>query len=95
LGILLTLLLMFMISNSSQKIDERVKVVVLFSEKNTPLLLLWKGRRIYIKKTNLFFYKKIGGKFLYYFCVSDSDDNGYKLCFDTTDLSWILEEITF
>lgn len=84
-----------MVSNSSEKIGERVKVVVLFSKKNTPLLLVWNGRRIYIKKTNLFFYKKVGDKFLYYFCVSDNENNGYKLCFDTADLSWTLEEITF
>jgi hypothetical protein len=84
-----------MISNSSEKINESVKVVVLFDKKNTPLLLLWKGRRIPIKRTNLYFHKKVGDKLLYYFCVSDKDDNGYKLCFDTGNLSWILEEITF
>ena len=84
-----------MISNSSEKIDEKVKVVMLFSAKSTPLLLQWKGRKIYIKRTNLYFHKKIGEKLFYYFCVSDADNNGYKLCFDTGDLSWVLEEITF
>jgi len=86
---------MGMISNSSEKINEKVKVVMLYSKKTTPLLLEWNGRRIYIKRTNLYFHKKVGDKLLYYFCVSDKDDNGYKLCFDTSSLFWVLEEVTF
>lgn len=84
-----------MISNSSETINEAVQVVMLFAKKSTPLLLVWKGRKIRIKQTNLFFDKKVGKKLLYYFCVSDGENNGYKLCFDTDDLSWVLEEISF
>jgi hypothetical protein len=84
-----------MISNSSEKIDEMVKVVMMFDKTNTPLLLEWRGRRIYIKRLNLKFHKKVGDKLFYYFCVSDKDDNGYKLCFDVTNLTWVLEEVTF
>ncbi len=84
-----------MISTSSQKIDERVKVVTVFDKKTTPLLLEWRGRRIKIKRLNMYFHKKIGEKLLYYFCVSDAADNGYTLCFDTDSLIWKLEEITF
>ncbi|MBU0647947.1 hypothetical protein KJ855_02095 [Patescibacteria group bacterium] len=84
-----------MLSNSSTKVEERVKVVVSFGEKTTPLLLVWNGRRIYVKQMNLQFEKKVGDSLLYYFHVSDTDDNGYKLCFDTEKLSWMLDEVTF
>lgn len=84
-----------MLSNSSNKIDEKVKVVVSFSKKATPLLLIWRGRRIYMKKLNLLFDKKVGSRIYYYFYVSDVEDNGYKLCFDTSNLVWKLEEVSY
>jgi hypothetical protein len=84
-----------MISTNSQSINERVKVVMAFSVHATPLLLEWRGRRIKIKRLNSFFPKKIGRKLVYYFFASDSSDNGYKLLFDTTNLHWELEEITY
>ena len=86
---------MGMISTNSQSVNEPVKVVIMFSTRVTPLLLEWRGRRIYIKRLNLYFHKNIGRKLLYYFCVSDASDNGYKLAFDTDSLLWKLEEVTY
>lgn len=84
-----------MLSNNLEKVNERVGLVVSFEKKITPLLLLWRGRKIQIIKNNLFFRKKIGKKIYYYFFVSDQNNNGYKLCFDTNGLEWVLEEVTF
>ncbi|MFA4930722.1 MAG: hypothetical protein WC570_02540 [Patescibacteria group bacterium] len=84
-----------MLSNSSTKISERVQVVVSFSQQITPLLLVWQKRRIYIKKLNLVFEKKVGSRLYYYFHVSDAENNGYKLCLNTDNLEWILEEVSY
>lgn len=84
-----------MLSNNSTIIGEKVKVVVNFSGQPTPLLLVWRSRRIYLKKLNLLFEKKVGNRLYYYFCVSDADNNGYKLCFNTDNLEWVLKEVTF
>jgi len=85
---------MAMISTNAERVDEPVKVVTAFSTKPTPLLLEWRCRRITVKRVNLYFQKKVGQRLFYYFYVSDASDNGYKLCFDTENLSWRLEEVT-
>jgi len=85
---------MEMISTNSERVDEQVKVVTAFTSKPTPLLLEWRGRRIAVKRVNLYFQKKVGQRLFYYFYVSDTSDNGYKLCFDTESLNWRLEEVT-
>lgn len=84
-----------MLSNNSTKVKEKIKVVVNFSDKITPLLLVWRNRRIYIKKLNLLFEKKVGNRLYYYFFVSDAENNGYRLSFNTDNLEWLLEEVTF
>lgn len=84
-----------MLSNNSLKIEEKVTVVASFSQKLTPLLLVWRGKKIYLEKVNMLFEKNEGKK-LFYFCyASDKEKNGYKLKFDTSRLTWDLEEITF
>jgi len=84
-----------MTSNSSEKINEEIKVIMLFGEDNMPLWLVWRQRRIKIKKVNLKFCNKKGETYRHYFYVNDSNGNDYKLCFDAVNLSWILEEISF
>ncbi|MFZ5392593.1 MAG: hypothetical protein ACOZAR_05415 [Patescibacteria group bacterium] len=84
-----------MLNNNTNVIEEKVGVVISFVEKMTPLLLIWRRRRIAIKKLNLLVKKKIGKNVSYYFFVSDADNNGYKLCFNLSKMEWILDEITF
>jgi len=84
-----------MLNKNIEKVEEKVGVVVAFVKNITPLLLIWRRRRIPIRKNNLFFKKKVGEKLFYYFFASDKDDNCYKLCFDTEKMEWKLEEVTF
>lgn len=84
-----------MLNSNANTIEEKVGVVISFVGKMTPLLLIWRRKRIVIKKVNLFLKKKIGKNVLYYFFVSDADSNGYKLCFNLSKMEWILDEVTF
>ncbi len=87
--------LTLMLNSNANTIEEKVGVVISFVGKMTPLLLIWRRKRIVIKKVNLFLKKKIGKNVLYYFFVSDADGNGYKLCFNLSKMEWILDEVTF
>lgn len=84
-----------MLNNNSLKFNEKITVVASFSQKLTPLLLLWRGKKIYLAKVNMLFEKREGRKLFFYCYASDKDNNTYKLKFDTEKLAWKLEEITF
>lgn len=74
-------------------VNEPIKVLVKFSgNKVVPVVFAWQNRRYKINKVNLIHVARKGANKVYFFSVSDQA-NYYRLCFDTGDLSWELNEI--
>ena len=74
------------------KTKEAVEVLAIFTHQGPrPYALKWGERKYVIEKINLTYEAKVGNSKLIYFSVT-SQDNYFKLVFDTNDLKWYLEE---
>lgn len=74
-------------------VNEPIKVLVKFiGNKILPIAFDWQNRRYKIDQVNLIHVAKKGNNKLYFFSVSDKA-NFYRLCFNTGDLSWELNEV--
>lgn len=75
------------------EIQEPINVWVLFKEsKIQPYYFFWHGRQIKVEKINLVHTSKNGAHLFYHFSVS-SGGNFYRLGFDTSKLTWLLEAV--
>lgn len=76
-----------------EKINEPIEVVAEFGKRSLrPYVFRWQGREYEIKDVNFIHSAPKGKGMLFYFSVSD-DTNYFKLCFNSQDLSWKLEEM--
>jgi len=75
------------------KTNELIEVMVIFTKKGPkPYALKWAKKKYIIEKINLVYEKKAGDGKLVYFSVT-SQNNFFKLVFDTNNLKWRIEEI--
>lgn len=76
-----------------EKIQEPIEVLAGFKEGSLrPYLFRWQGREYRIKEVNFMHSAREGKSILFYFSVSN-DNNYFKLCFNSQDLNWKLEEM--
>ena len=74
------------------KTKEKIEVLVIFRKNQAqPYCFKWAGKRFVIDKINLVYSQNKGDGQLVYFSVS-SQDNYFKLVFETNTLAWWLEE---
>jgi hypothetical protein len=75
------------------KLKEPVEVLAIFTKRGPqPYALKWAKKKFIIEKINLIYETKTGNSKLVYFSVT-SQNNYFKLVFDTNNLKWHLEEI--
>jgi hypothetical protein len=75
------------------KTQEEIEIITIFTKKGPqPHIFKWAGKRFIIEKINLIFTKKLGDDKLVYFSVT-SQDNYFKLVFNTNNLKWFIEEV--
>ena len=73
-------------------INQTVDVLVAFNKKKaTPLFFKWGNRKYKVDKVNLIHSVLKGANKVYYFSIT-SQNNFFKLCFDTDNNHWTLEE---
>ncbi len=74
------------------KAKDEIEVITIFAKNGPkPYALKWGGKKYIVEKINLRYEKRAGDGKLVYFSVT-SQDNYFKLVFDTNNLKWYLEE---
>ncbi|MBN1325919.1 hypothetical protein JW977_02980 [Candidatus Falkowbacteria bacterium] len=74
------------------KEKQPIEVITIFKKDGPkPYAIKWGGKKYIIEKINLRYEKRAGDGKLVYFSVT-SEDNYFKLVFDTNNLKWYLEE---
>jgi len=75
------------------KLNEPIVVITKFTKQSAqPVIFKYAGKKWLVEKINLVYEKRAGNGKLVYFSVT-SQDNYFKLVFDTNNLKWRLEEI--
>jgi len=75
------------------KTQEEIEIITIFTKKGPqPHIFKWAGQKFKVEKINLVYDQKIGNNKLIYFSVS-SQDNYFKLVFNTNNLKWYIEEV--
>ncbi len=75
------------------KVHEAVEVFAAFARGlATPRAFRWGGRVYTVEQVNQRWTGRNGGMRLYYFAVT-AGGNAYKLCFNSQELHWMLEEV--
>lgn len=76
-----------------EEIKAPIQVLVQFKKGEIkPVVIKWQGRKYEVEEVNLIHKTREGGRLLWYFSVSDQT-NYFKICFDSRNLNWELEEI--
>lgn len=75
------------------KTNEEIEIITIFTKKGPqPFIFKWAGKKFKVEKINLVHETKIGDDKLVYFSVT-SQNNYFKLVFNTNSLKWFIEEI--
>ena len=75
------------------RVHEDVDVYAIFAKGQVvPRAFRWSGRTYNVDQVNQRWSGKNGGVRLYYFAVTAAG-NAYKLCFNSLELHWMLEEV--
>lgn len=83
------------VKNMYEKLDEKIDVLVEFSDgKVLPNFFRWQDRTYKIEKINLVHSERKGNDKIYYFSVSNNV-NFFRLAFFTRDLSWRIQELYY
>jgi hypothetical protein len=73
-------------------INQTIDVLVAFNQKRAiPLFFKWSNRKYKIDKVNLI-HSAFEGKVKFYYYSITSQNNFFKLCFNTDNNKWTLEE---
>lgn len=76
------------------KIGEPIDVLVAFKDmKPEPMMFKWGKRYYQVQKVRLVHAERFGREKVYFFSVSDTADNAYRLSFRTESMTWRLEDI--
>jgi hypothetical protein len=75
------------------RVHESVEVYAVFARGTiVPRAFRWSGRSYRVETVNQHWSGRNGAVRLFFFAVT-SGGNAYKLCFNASDLSWMLEEV--
>lgn len=75
------------------KTNQQTDIIVIFTNNGVqPYIFKWAGKKFKVEKINLVHEQKLGDDKLVYFSVT-SENNYFKLVFNTNKLKWFIEEI--
>ncbi len=75
------------------KTNEQIEIITIFTINGLqPFIFKWAGKKFKVEKVNLVHEQKQGDDKLVYFSVT-SENNYFKLVFNTNSLKWFIEEI--
>lgn len=77
-----------------EDIDESIEVATHFKEgKAHPLAFRWQSRLFKVNKINLCHKFRLGNSLIYSYSVSTESGSNFKISFNPSTLSWVLDQI--
>jgi len=74
-----------------ETINEPIEVITVFAEgKVSPVRFKWKDRVVKIRKVTGSWSMRKGWDKLYYYSVLAENSDYYELCYDTSNMTWII-----